>query len=141
MRGVLVDAGPLLAALDRGDPRHGWAVAALAATPRITTVWPAVTEASHFLGRRGLSPAAGLLKALAGRGIGTVSMDQDDFGALAHLMNQYDDLPMDLADAALVHAYHRDGYDAVMTMDVKDFSVYRVAGKPLRLITPSDLRP
>lgn len=138
MRSVLVDAGPLLAALDKNDRQHAWAVAALSKASGITTVWPVITEVSHMLGRRGCSAPASLLSALAENGMALALMDQEDFGALAHLMTQYDDLPMDLADAALVHAYHRDGFDAVMTTDIRDFSVYRVAGKPLRLITPRD---
>lgn len=140
MRSVLVDTGPLLAALDKNDRQHAWAVSVLKTVAGITTVWPVITEASHLLSRRGHAPATGLLRALAENGVEIVAMDQDDFEALAYLMTQYDDLPMDLADAALVHAYHRDGFDAVMTTDRRDFSVYRVAGKPIRVIFP-DLRP
>ena len=138
MRNVLVDAGPLIALLDVNDDRHAWAVAQLKRLPlAITTVWPAVTEAAHMLAKRGPGPEK-LLAALANSGVEIAAQDSEDYAALHHLVEQYDDLPMDLADAALVHAYHRDGFDAVMTTDIRDFSVYRVAGKPLRLITPRD---
>lgn len=139
MRNVLVDAGPLLASLDKGDRRHAWAISEITRLRgRFATVWPAVAEAAYLLGRRGPAAATGLLESLAANEVEVAPMGRDDFAALSYLMTQYDDLPMDLADAALVHAYQRDGYDAVMTTDRRDFSIYRVAGKPLRTITPRD---
>lgn len=44
------------------------------------------------------------------------------------LMKKYRDLPMDLADAALVRVAEREGIRRVFTLDRRDFSVYR----PLR---------
>ena len=40
-------------------------------------------------------------------------------------MEQYRDLPMDLADAALVRIAERDKLQTIFTVDRKDFSVYR----------------
>src|SRR5262245_9764960 len=51
VRGVLVDAGPLVAILDQGDPRHADCVAALKTLgDPLVTVWPAFTEAMYLLG-------------------------------------------------------------------------------------------
>lgn len=137
MRNVLVDAGPIIAALDRNDARHAWARARLAAVEgRIATVWPALTEAAHILAYRRIRPDR-LVRVLQADGMEVASQDQEDFESLWMLLGTYHDLPMDLADAALVHAYHRDRYDAIMTTDVRDFSIYRIGGRPLRLITPA----
>lgn len=136
LRSVLLDTGPLVAVLDASDPWHSWAVGVMSRERAITaTVWPAVTEAAWLLDSRGTGPKA-LFDMLAENEVRVVAMGTGDFGTLAFLMEQYSDLPMDLADAALVHAYGRDGYEAVMTIDRRDFSLYRVAGKPLRLVAP-----
>ncbi len=45
------------------------------------------------------------------------------------LMAKYSDLPMDLADAALVRVAERDGLDRVFTLDRRDFEVYRIGGR------------
>src|SRR4030095_10119301 len=52
VRAVLVDAGPLVALLDRSDPDHQTCRSALTAVrDPLATVWPAVTEAMYLLGR------------------------------------------------------------------------------------------
>lgn len=136
MRNVLVDAGPLVAMLDARDAHHEWAARRIGAVPGvIATVWPAVTEAAYVLRRRGPGPEK-LLAALFAQAVEIVPQREQDLKALSFLLGQYGDLPMDLGDAAVVHAYHTGRFDAVMTTDVRDFSIYRVKGRPLTLITP-----
>jgi hypothetical protein len=49
-RTVIVDAGPLEAAIDRGDGDHAWAVRVLRAVPaRYITFEAAIAEAQHGL--------------------------------------------------------------------------------------------
>ena len=43
------------------------------------------------------------------------------------LMRKYRDLPMDVADAALVAVAEREGITRVFTLDRRDFEVYRPA--------------
>lgn len=42
-------------------------------------------------------------------------------------MRKYRDLPMDLADAAVVRLSEREGIRTVFTTDRRDFSLYRPA--------------
>jgi predicted nucleic acid-binding protein len=137
VRNVLVDTGPLVAAIDRGDPWHPWAIGELRKSAmNLATVWPAVTEAAYLLSKTGPHGPSVLLKALADNEIEIAGQESSDFISLRYLLDEYADLPMDLADAALVHAYERDSFDAVMTVDRRDFLIYRVRGKALRLIAP-----
>jgi predicted nucleic acid-binding protein len=68
-------------------------------------------------------------------------LDDDDVPRLRELMAKYRDLPMDLADAALVHVAERDGYRRIFTLDRRDFEVYRVAGRERFTIMPGPRDP
>jgi uncharacterized protein len=46
-------------------------------------------------------------------------------GRMVELMERYADLPMDLADASLVVLAEDLGYGRIVTVDRRDFSVYR----------------
>lgn len=128
MRGVLVDAGPLVALLDRRDDEHTRSVEALQAIrDPLMTVWPAVTEAMHLL--RGSSRAqAALWEMLESAVVELLPLDSDDVPRMAELMHKYRDLPMDLADAALVRVAERERIRHVFTLDQRDFRVYRPQG-------------
>ncbi len=52
------------------------------------------------------------------------------------LMEKYGDLPMDLADAALVRVAERDGLRTVFTVDRRDFTIYRLKGGRRLVILP-----
>jgi uncharacterized protein len=51
---------------------------------------------------------------------------------MRELMSKYANLPMDLADAALVRVAEREGIRKIFTVDRRDFSVY-LHGSPSRL--------
>lgn len=51
-----------------------------------------------------------------------------DFARMRELMTKYRDLPMDLADAALVRLAERERIRRVFTVDRRDFRIYRPAG-------------
>jgi len=47
---------------------------------------------------------------------------------MRELMRKYRDLPMDLADAALVRVAEREKISRVFTIDRRDFELYRPRG-------------
>jgi predicted nucleic acid-binding protein len=56
-----------------------------------------------------------------------VSIDATDVPRIRELMAKYRDLPMDLADAALVRIAEGEGIRRVFTTDRRDFTIYRPA--------------
>jgi len=127
---ILVDAGPLIALIDRGEPDHERCVETLSslAAPMVTT-WPAFTEAMHLLGSAGGWKAQEALWKLLDRGdLQLVPLDDALQGRTRALMGKYRDIPMDLADATLVAAAETLGLTRVFTLD-RDFQVYRWRGK------------
>jgi hypothetical protein len=128
VRGVLVDAGPLVALIDRGDEHHSRCVEALQGIrDPLMTVWPAVTEAMYLLGPSWPAQAA-LWEMVESEAVALLPLDGDDVPRMAELMRKYKDLPMDLADAALVRVAERERIRHVFTLDQRDFRVYRPAG-------------
>lgn len=128
MRAVLVDAGPLVALIDRSDQYHGAAVAALRDIRNpLVTVWPAVSEAFFLLDGSWRGQAA-LWEMLTSGTLTLAALDHEDVPRMAALMAKYRDLPMELADAALVRVAERERIRYVFTFDQRDFRVYRPQG-------------
>jgi len=56
-------------------------------------------------------------------------------GRIAEILEQYESLRPQFADAALVYLANREDIDTIFTLDRRDFSVYRTARKkPFQLI-------
>jgi predicted nucleic acid-binding protein len=133
---ILVDAGPMVALLSRGDQHHARCVSALRRlTGPLCTVWPAVTEAMFLLGDRPAAQAA-LSRKLESAAIALAPLDARDVPRIRELMEKYADLPMDFTDAALVRVAERDGIDTVFTVDRRDFAVYRLSGRRRFRVVP-----
>ena len=54
-------------------------------------------------------------------------LEAGDVSRMRELMRKYRDLPMDMADAALVTVAEREGITRVFTLDRRDFELYRPA--------------
>jgi len=122
---VLVDAGPLVALIDRSDPYHQVCRETLAAIEDpLRTVWPAFTEAMYLL-RSSARAQRALWDMLALESVQLLELGADDYPRMRELMWKYRDLPMDLADAALVRVAERERVRRVFTIDRRDFEVYR----------------
>jgi uncharacterized protein len=125
MPSVLVDAGPLVALIDRSDPYHQVCREALAAIDdSLGTVWPAFTEAMYLM-RASARAQRALWDMLGLGGVQLMELGIDDCPRLRELMWKYRDLPMDLADAALVRVAERERLRRVFTVDRRDFELYR----------------
>jgi predicted nucleic acid-binding protein len=125
VRGVLVDAGPLVALLDKGDAEHEVCVTTLKEIREsLITVWPAFTEAMYLLGGSWSGQKA-LWSRLETQALTLAALDERDAPRMRELMEKYRDLPMDLADAALVRVAERESCSEIFTLDRKHFSIYR----------------
>ena len=120
---TICDTGPLLAYLNRNDPHHNWAVSVMKQVrPPLLVCEPVLTEVVYFLREDGLAidPLFDLLERRAVR---------LDFAISAHwpririLMSRY--RQMDLADATIVLMTELHARAQVLTIDRKDFSIYR----------------
>jgi uncharacterized protein len=129
MRAVLVDTGPLVALLDRSDSDHAPIVEVLETIhDPLVTVWPVIVEAMYLLSFSWQAQKA-LWEVVETGVVRLLLLDEADVPRMKQLMEKYHDLPMDMADAALVCVAEREGLRRVLTLDRKDFGVYRMARK------------
>lgn len=121
---VVLDAGPIVALINRDDQFHGWAVARLKEMDaKLVTCEAAISE-SYFLVRHNPVGVATLLSYLEER---VVQLDFDlgqQLTAVSVLMRKYHDIPMSLADACLVRMSELHDRARVFTLDA-DFKLYR----------------
>ena len=126
-RGVLLDTGVRVALYARNDPAHDRAVRWM--TPfqgTLHTVEPVLTETAWFL-----SPRTRIVLAeLAARGTFQVHHpDAAGYARIAALARIYADQDPDWADLTLVWLAESIGIASIATLDVADFSVYRINGR------------
>jgi predicted nucleic acid-binding protein len=132
---ILIDAGPLVALVDRSDARHGDCRAAYAGlrTPLYTT-WPVITEAAWLL-RHTAGGLQQVLSFVESDLLVCVDLGPDAAAWMRSFLDRYADLRPQLADASLVYAAERLGTETIFTLDRRDFVVFRsAAGRPFRLL-------
>lgn len=135
MKRVLADTGPIVAILSRRDQHHKTCVEALRDMPGpLFTCWPVITEAAWLL-RRDANAIQQLLNSIDAGLFEMLTLTTADVKPISAIMKKYRDIRIQLADAALVHLAARDGVDTVFTLDLRDFSVYRLPkGRSFRVI-------
>jgi uncharacterized protein len=121
---MLIDAGVLIALLDVKDPNHNRCQNAARNLPNIPmyTTWCCFTEAMYFMGKIGGYRAQRRLWTL--QQSGKIRLHIPNETRMAALMEQYQDTPMDLADASLVVTAEELQMLEIFTLD-SDFYVYR----------------
>ena len=132
---VIADTGFWLALLNRNDRHHQAAKHAQEQFQEgLITTWPVVTETCHLLLRHlGGTVQRAFLQAWLAGGFVIHPLAEDDGLRLVRLMNDYADLPMDLADASLVVLAEHLGDGRILSTDERDFRTYRWKNrKPFR---------
>jgi len=128
---AIVDASAMVALFGRDQPSaaHYNQLFARAAQEQwsLTSTWPCITEASYLLG---LPQRYAFLRWVAADGLSIFPFDQSNLEGMAELMRRYTESPrseMDFGDASLVYLASDTGVNRIMTLDVRDFSRYRLA--------------
>ncbi len=136
---VLLDTGPLVAAINRRDKHHAWARLQLAElSPPLLSCEAVLAEACFLL--RAAPGGADAVLELVRRGVIEVSFHAGDHVApIARLMKKYADMPMSFADACLVRMSEIHADSSTFTID-KDFRQYRRHGRQvIPLLVPTGM--
>jgi uncharacterized protein len=126
----LIDSGPLIALFSPNDRHHARFDALIselsAGVLRLITTWPCIVEASYLLE---IPRRFEMLKWIQLGGAVVYPFEPADLAQMLPWMRRYSERgkrEMDLADASLCWLAVETGVTHIMTVDVIDFSRYRL---------------
>jgi len=139
VRSCLIDSGPLIALFAVDDHHHARFDAMVkelsAGGLRLITTWPCIVEASYVLE---IPQRFEMLKWIELGGAAVYPFEPANLGDIVRWMRRYSEAgkgEMDLADASLYWLATETGVTEVLTVDVSDFSSYRLPhGKAFTLL-------
>ena len=124
---IIVDTGFWLALVDEKDTYHQAADQAFQKydEPLITT-WPVMTETCYLLlERKGVQAQVKFIDNYSQNFFTVFDLEPCHGEKIVRLMQQYANLPMDLADASLVILAEELGHGRIFSVDQRDFNAYR----------------
>lgn len=128
-RELLLDTGAFVALVDRSETRHADCIAVLETwNGPVLTTEPVLTETLYLVGPQWRPQQVCLEFFLRGAFL-LVPASRASLTQTAALMNRYQDVPMDYADATLVALAEELETNQVFTLDRRGFSTYRFRGK------------
>ena len=126
MKSVLVDSGFLVALGIARDPRHQSAKAFLTGyTGTLLVPAPVVSESCYFLST---ANKVRLLDWLAAPQRKVLDVPTAAYPEVGAILARYAGLDPDFTDAAIVWLAGKIGCRAILTVDTRDFGVYRLNG-------------
>ena len=134
--GVLLDTGPLVAFLSKGDAMHARARTLFGScVPPFRTCEAVIAEAC-FLMRQVHPDAPAEVLGLGRKGVYELGLSINaHWDALERLLRKYKNRPMSLADACLVRCAELHDEPRILTFDA-DFAVYRWRRtRPFQILT------
>lgn len=133
---ALIDTGVIVAALSAKDSMHAECRRALAKVRApLLTCWPVITEAAWLL-RRVPRGVPSLMDLIIEGVVEPVELDAAAPKWIKKFIRQYADQSPQLADAALMYLAETHAVRTILTLDRRDFSVYRTRDRSSLDILP-----
>ena len=137
MRRVLADTGPLVAILSPHDHNHDLCVSVWKELQSpLLTCWPAITEAAWLM-RDTPKAIKQLLDSIQDGILEVLTFSGAEAGKISEILERYESLRPQFADATLVYLAHRENIETIFTLDRRDFFVYRTARKKSFQLIPT----
>jgi uncharacterized protein len=137
---LLIDAGPVVALADPGEPQRESILATLRDEPGdLVMPAPTTAEVDYLLGQRfGQSARRAFLRDLARGRFHIACLEREDYEKISDLDVRYADLGLGLADCALVALAHRYRTTRIMSFDERHFRAVTPLGGGSFTILPTD---
>lgn len=124
---LIVDTGPIVAAINTRDNRHAECARLLESAPGPLIVpAPVLTEVCYLLEQRsGTHSETLFIAALLNGDLLLEPLTASDLRRVHELILKYADLPLGAVDASVIAVAERLGAPAVATLDVKHFLIVK----------------
>jgi len=135
---LVLDTGPLYAAMDRSDTDHQRCAALVeGAKEPIIIPAPVIVEVDWLANRR-LRPEAflSLLADIEEARLNVEELQDSDYARCRELIDRYRDLPLGFVDAAVISVVERLGESKLATLDQRHFRVVRPRHMPSFRLLP-----
>lgn len=127
---AILDTGPWVALIDRSESKHDICVEWLKGhSGRLYSTEAILTEVLYLLNFSTKAQIAAIDFVLESV-VEIIPSSVESMKQSKDLIRKYSDLPMDYADATIVCLAMDSGINNVITLDRKDFSIYRIKNKP-----------
>jgi predicted nucleic acid-binding protein len=137
-----LDTGPLVAAINRRDRVHRWAIAAWKQVAKPLLTCEAVPTEACFLLQNTYGGSDAVMVLLSNGVLQLPFQISEEVAAVRNLMRRYQSVPMSLADACMVRMAELYANSPVLTPVLtidSDFQIYRInRNQTIPLIIPDD---
>jgi predicted nucleic acid-binding protein len=125
---TIIDTGFFLALANTKDESHRAATKLFQSLQgqKFITTWSVITETCYLLQKRVSKNAPQtLIRKITTGAITIFDLNLSHCPRIEELMQKYQELPMDLADASLVILAEELGHGQILSVDYRDFNTYR----------------
>jgi uncharacterized protein len=126
MERVLADSGFIVALGNRSDQRHAEVVPIYQQYAQILLPQMVLVEVAYLIGRdAGISTVVQFLKGLPASRFKVIEASDLDIERTAQILEQYADSKVDFVDAIVMAMAERLGIKTILTIDRRDFGLFR----------------
>jgi predicted nucleic acid-binding protein len=123
---VIGDTGFVVALLNRSDIKHQDVVRIYSQYPKIILPQTVLTEVAYLVGRdAGIPTVAKFLRGLSASRFQLIELTDRDLLRVAEILEQYQDSRIDFVDATVMAVAERYKITTVLTLDQRDFRLFR----------------
>jgi len=123
---AILDTGPWVALIDRSESSHDSCVQWLRQySGNLYSTEAVLTEVLYLL-NFSIKAQEAAIRFVIDSVVELVPSSAGSLKKTTQLMKKYSDLPMDYADATIVNLAIETGITNIITLDKKDFSIYRI---------------
>jgi uncharacterized protein len=123
---VIADTGFIVAVLNRTDARHQDVAPIYKQQQSIWLPQTILAEVAYLLGRdAGISTVIAFLKGLPQSRFRVIALTEADLSRIAEILTQYADSRIDFVDASVMAVAERHEITKILTLDQRDFRLFR----------------
>lgn len=123
---VIADTGFVVALTNRTDARHADVTTIYTQYPQILLPQTVLVEVAYLLGREaGIQIVVAFLKGLPASRFSLMPLNAQDVERIGQILQQYADSRVDFVDASVMALAERMNIVTVLTLDQRDFRLFR----------------